>query len=323
MLFLKHINKKAKSETDTGLSTVSSLVGGRMLNRDGSPNLQVKGMRFFERLNIYHALLSMPLWRFLLIVVIFFIVINVLFAGVYLWIGLEHLGGIETHSATEKFGEAFFFSAQTFTTVGYGRISPVGFMASFVASLEALCGLLSFAIATGLMYGRFARPKAYIQYSAHALFAPFKDGVALMMRLVPYTKNYLVNAEARFTISMKVFEEGVVKTRFFSAALDINKASTLMSNWTLVHPINHDSPLYGLKKEDIEAAETELLVFLEGFDESFSSTVVTRTSYTYRDFVYGARFKPMYHPSEDGNSTILYLDKLDDYEPATLNIQFV
>lgn len=320
MPFLKHINKKAKNETETGLSAVSSLVGGRLLNRDGTPNIQVKGMGFFEKLNVYHALLSMSLWRFLFIIVLFFISINILFAGIYLWIGLDHLGGIETITATEKFGEAFFFSAQTFTTVGYGRISPVGFLASFVASLEALFGLLSFAIATGLMYGRFARPKAYIQYSKNALFAPFKDGVALMVRIVPYTKNYLVNVEARFTISIKILEDGVIKTKFFSATLDIPKASTLMSNWTLVHPIQQDSPLYGLKREDIATAETELLVFLEGFDESFSSTVVSRTSYTYREFVYGAKFVPMYHPSEDSSTTILYLDKLNDYEPATLSV---
>ncbi|MBY0348851.1 MAG: hypothetical protein K2W79_11385 [Hydrotalea flava] len=320
MPFIKHINKKAKNETETGLSTVSSLVGGRLLNRDGTPNIQVKGMRFFERLNVYHALLSMSIWKFLLIIVLFFITINILFAGIYLGIGLDHLGGIETTTAAEKFGEAFFFSAQTFTTVGYGRISPIGFMASFVASLEALFGLLSFAIATGLMYGRFARPKAYIQYSKNALFVPFKDGVALMVRLVPYTKNYLVNVEARFTISLKIMEDGVMKNRFFSAALDISKASTLMSNWTLVHPIQQDSPLYGLTKADIATAETELLVFLEGFDESFSSTVVSRTSYTYREFIYGAKFVPMYHPSEDGSTTILYLDKLNAYEPAPLPV---
>jgi inward rectifier potassium channel len=320
--FLKHINKKAKNENETGLSAVSNLVGGRFLNRDGSPNIHVKGMGFFEKLNVYHTLLSMSLWRFLLIIVLFFISINIFFAGIYLWIGLNHLGGIQTNSAAERFGEAFFFSAQTFTTVGYGRISPLGFIASFVASLEALFGLLSFAIATGLMYGRFARPKAYIQYSHNAIIAPFKDGVALMIRLVPYTKNYLVNVEARLTVAMKVAEDDIIKTKFFSARLDISKASTLMSNWTLVHPIEQDSPLFGLKREDIAAAETEFLFFLEGFDESFSSTVVSRTSYTYRELVYGAKFKPMYHPSSDGLTTILYLDKLNDFEPATLSVSF-
>ncbi len=87
-------------------------------------------------------------------------------------IGVDHLGGMVTSSTIEKFGEAFFFSCQTFTAVGYGRINPVGFTASAVAAFEALIGLLSFALATGLLYGRFARPKAYLRFSENAVLAP-------------------------------------------------------------------------------------------------------------------------------------------------------
>jgi len=318
MALLKSFNKRAKTENETGLGTNSSINGGRFFNKSGAPNIQLQGIPFIERLNLYHTLLSLPKWQFLLIIIMSFIGMNLAFASLYLMIGIEHLNGMVAITKLEKFGEAFFFSAQTFTTVGYGRINPVGFLASFVASLEALVGLLSFALVTGLLYGRFARPKAYINYSKNALFVPFRGGTAFMLRLVPYTKNYLVNAEARLTLSMQIEEEGVKKNKFFSLELDISKANTLTSNWTLVHIINEESPFFNLTKYDIDNAKAEILVFVQGFDESFSNTVVSRTSYTFDEFIYGAKFLPMYHPNEKNSATIIHLNKLDDYELVEL-----
>jgi inward rectifier potassium channel len=322
MALLKNFNRRAKIENESGLGTNSTLNAGRFFNRDGSPNMEIGGMTFWEKINWYHALLNMPRWKFALLILTFFISINLLFAFLYLTIGIEHLSGMVANSNADKFGEAFFFSAQTFTTVGYGRINPIGFWASVTAAFEALCGLMSFALATGLLYGRFAKPKAYIRYSQNALLAPFKDGVALMFRMVPYTKNYLVNVEVKVTVAMKVTEDGQVKNRFYNAALDIAKANTMTGNWTLVHPINEESPLYSLSKEDIDNASLELLVFVQGFDESFSNTVISRTSYTAESFVYGAKFLPMYGPATDGTRTILHIDKLNDYEPAKLNMDY-
>ena len=318
MAILKSTNRKAKVENETGLGTNSNSSGGRFFNKDGTANIIMAGMPFWERFNLYHTLLSMPKWKFLLIIAISFISINLLFALVYLLIGIDHLNGMVANSPAEKFGEAFFFSAQTFTTVGYGRINPIGFAASFMAALEALIGLLCFAVITGLLYGRFAKPTAYINYSKNALFVPFRNGVAFMLRMVPYTKNFLVNVEARLTLSMQVVEDGVTKNKFYSLELDIARANTLVSNWTLVHVINENSPFYNLTKEDIDNSKAEILVFIQGFDESFSNTVISRSSYTYEEFVYGAKFLPMYNPNQDNTATVLHLHKLNDYEPMEL-----
>lgn len=322
MGILKHFNRKAKIENESGLSTNSALSGGRFFGKKGNANVRVQGMHFLERLNIYHSLLTMSRYQFLLAILAFFISINLVFAGIYLWIGIDHLNGLAANSFSEKFGEAFFFSAQTFTTVGYGRISPIGFLASFVSSLEALTGLMSFAVVTGLIYGRFSRPKAYLKYSKNILFAPYKDAVALMFRFVPYTKNYLVNVEVKVTVAMRILDEGILKTRFFNAPLEIAKANTLVSNWTLVHVINEDSPLYNLSKQDLENAQVEFLVFVQGFDETFSNTVISRTSYAYEELIVGAKFSPMFHPSDDNTSTILHLDKLDDFTEEKLPEEF-
>jgi inward rectifier potassium channel len=253
-------------------------------------------------------------------ILLFYFSINLVFAGLYLLIGIEHLGGLVARDDWEKFGEAFFFSAQTFTTVGYGRINPIGFAASLTAAFEAMLGLMSFALATGLLYGRFARPRAFIRYSQQALFVPFRGGTALMFRLVPYTKNYLVNVEVRVTLALKIEEEGNLKNKFFNLALDISRANTLTSSWTLVHLINEESPLYQYTRADIEKAEAEMLVFVQGFDESFSNTVVSRSSYRFDEFVYGAKFKPMFHPNADNTGTVLHLDLLDAYESAELPV---
>lgn len=320
---LKNIfNKKVKIENETGLATNSNYNGGRFFNKDGSANINVQGMYLWQRLNLYHWLLNVPLWKFLVIILGFFAVINLLFASIYLIIGVDHLGGMVANTPLEKFGEAFFFSAQTFTTVGYGRINPIGFWASVTAAFEALCGLLSFALATGLLYGRFAKPRAYIMFSKNALFSPFKEGVGFMLRMVPYTKNYLVNVEAKITLAIRVEEDGITKNKFYPLELEISRANTLTANWTLVHPITEESPLYKLTKKDIEIAQAEVLVFVQGFDESFSNTVVTRTSYTYEEFVYGAKFLPMFNPTPDGTSTILHLDKLDNYETKALPVAY-
>jgi inward rectifier potassium channel len=322
MALLTHFNRKAKAETETGLGTNVNYNGGRFFNKDGSANIEMHGMNFFSRFNIYHTLLSLPNWKFLLIIMLSFFGINLLFASMYLTIGVDHLGGMVANNTAEKFGEAFFFSAQTFTTVGYGRINPIGFAASFTAALEALVGLMSFALITGLLYGRFARPRAYIKYSQNALFTPFRGGTAFMFRIVPYTKNLLVNVEARVTMSMQILDEedGTKKNKFFNLPLDIAKANSLISNWTIVHVINEESPFFNLSKEDIDNGNVEILVLIQGFDESFANTVISRGSYIASEFVYGAKFLPMYHPNKNNTGTVLELDKLNAYEEMKLPI---
>ncbi len=307
-----------RENNETGLSSKSSLIGGRFMNKDGSANTEYAGLPFWKRINLYHTLLSLSTGKFLLFIAIFFITVNLCFAAVYLLIGLEHLGGMVATTPGQKFGEAFFFSAQTFTTVGYGRINPIGFAASLVASMEALTGLLSFAVLTGLLYGRFSRPRAFIRFSSHALFSPYQDKAAVMFRLVPYTKNILMNVEVRVTFAIQVEEEGVAKNKVFALNLEIPKIAVLSGSWTLVHAITESSPLHGLTPLDLAQGKAELLVFLQGFDESFSNTVITRSSYTYEELIFGAKFKPMYHPNARETGTTVHVNKLNDYERVEL-----
>lgn len=318
------INLKARENKETGLSTVSTQSGGRFFEKDGNPNVQMRGIPFLRRISIYQYMMKIPGWKFLALIGLTYVSVNLVFALIYFFNGVSQLGGMDQQTMEGKFWEAFFFSAQTLTTVGYGDVYPSSLTANTIAAFESLTGVLMFAIATGLMYGRFSQPKAYLIYSKVALFAPYKDGYALMLRFAPYKNHILTDVEVKLTLVMKVADEtGEIKNRFYSLPLELSKANTLTANWTIVHVVNEESPFYQLKKTEIDSSEAELLVFVKGHDEEYANSVVSRSSYTTDEFIYGAKFDLMYEPNEDRSSTVLHLDKIDHYheEPLPVNLQ--
>ena len=317
MALLKKI-VNLKSEINTGFGTNSTSTGGRFINKDGNPNVIKQGLGFLNRYSWYHTMLGMKQERFLLLIFLVYITANLFFAGIYYLIGINHLAGVNTGSPLKNFTEVFFFSAQTFTTVGYGRISPVGFMASAVSTFEAFLGLLSFAIATGLFYGRFSRPQAFLKFSNNALIAPYKEGTACMFRLAPYKNNNLSEVEVKVTMAITSEENGKQTDKFFNLDLEFSKINGLALSWTIVHPIDDKSPFNGLSKEEIANTDIEIMVFVKAFDEVFSNNVVTRTSYVSSEIIWGAKFNMMYHPNDDKSKTILDLDKINDYNLVTL-----
>ncbi|MES2811428.1 MAG: ion channel [Bacteroidota bacterium] len=317
MSVLKKVNKKIKADNQTGFGANAASYGGRFINKNGTANVRKEGIGFIESISWYHTMLNIPRWKFMTIIFIFYLLVNFLFATIYCMIGVEHLNGISATTFIAKFGQAFFFSAQTFTTVGYGHISPTGFSASFVASVEALFGLLSFAIATGLFYGRFSKPKAHIKFSENAIIAPFQDGKALMFRIAPYKNTNLTDAEAKVTLGMKVVENGIEVNRFFSLDLEYDRINALTLSWTLVHPITEDSPLYAFTKNDFQTQKGEIIIYLKAFDEMYSNTVAIRSSYVFKEIVYGAKFIQMFE-NNDNSKTLLHLDRLNSYNEVML-----
>ncbi len=312
--------KQKIRQKNTENSGFGSNASGRFINKDGFPNVKRRGVNVFNKLSWYHTMLNLSSFRFLSYLVIAYIVVNIVFALIYYLIGVEHLTGIDKSDPLNEFIDVFFFSSQTFTTVGYGRIAPVGFMASLVATFEAFLGLLTFAIATGLFYGRFSRPRAYLRFSDHTVIAPFQDATALMFRLAPYKNNALTDADVIVSTAIEVIENGVPKSNFYRLEIQMSKINTLALNWTVVHKIDENSPFYGFTEEDFKNTDIEIIVQIRAFDEVFSNTVVQRTSYVSGEIVFGAKFLPMYSPSKDNLSTILDLDKINEYQKTELPI---
>ena len=314
-----HNRNRIRDINNTGFGSNSSIEGGRLINADGSTNLRKTGIPVWERISLYHTLLRMKRAKFLIIIFLFYTVVNLFFAVLYLATGVEHLVGVdETNSGFVKFMDAFFFSSQTLTTVGYGHVAPSGMLTNLIASSESLLGILSFAVVTGLIYGRFSRPKAYLLFSKNILIAPFKDGKALMVRIATYKNNHLTDVSAQLTLAMHVPDNGTVATRFYPLPLELPAINSLALNWTLVHYINEESPLYNCTQAQMGEARMEVIVNIQAFDDHFSNKVQQRTSYPYNQLVYGARFLPMFERAKDGGYTLLELDKINAWEHAPL-----
>jgi inward rectifier potassium channel len=318
MFINKKINIKAKVVENTGFGKNASSYGGRFVTKSGNANVRKTGIGFLDSISWYHTMLTIPRWKFLFIIFTFYFLVNFIFATIYYMVGVEHLNGINALTAIDRFGQAFFFSIQTFTTVGYGHISPNGFITSFVASVEALFGLLSFAIATGLFYGRFSKPKAHIIFSENAIIAPFNGATALMVRLSPYKNTNFTDAEVRMTLGIHLEEEGKMVNKFYTLDLELQKVGSLTLSWTLVHPITENSPFYQMKEDDVRNTLGEVIVYIKVFDDMYSTTVVKRTSYTFDEIVYGAQFLPMFTKSLNNNKTLLHIDKLNLFEKVNI-----
>jgi inward rectifier potassium channel len=302
--------KKFQSNNDTGFGASASNQARQYIKKDGSYNVTRTGVDFFEQFNPYHDLIAFSWTKFNFLVLATYLVMNLIFTIIYWSIGVEHLGGVIAISPIEKFMEAFFFSCQTFSTVGYGRVNPQGYLTSAIASLESLIGLMSFALATGLIYGRFSRPNIKVLSSKNAIIAPYKEGKALMFRIVNARKNPLIELEVTLMASFFTPENPTVQ--FVPLKLERNAITSLALSWTIVHPIDDESPLYNLIQTDLEEIDLQLLFFIKAFDESYSQTVHTRLGYTNKDIEWNKKFVTMYKRSNDGSTTLLELELLNE-----------
>lgn len=304
--------KEQKKEVqNTGFSSDGKTPSHRFIKPNGTLNVSFVGKKKWQQFSIYHYLLNLTHLQFLLIIFASYTLFNFIFASIYMFIGVHHLSGIIADNKLQEFSEAYFFSSQTLTTLGYGRVSPVGFAANVISALESFLGVITFALITGLLYGRFTKPKAFIKFSQIAVIAPFEDKTGLMLRLAPSKNSTLSSLKASVTMSINVTEDGVIKNKFLILPLQISNVMSLALSWTIVHPINEDSPLYGLTKEQAESADAHIMVFVEGFDEGFSNTVVSRTEYLANDLCFGYKFEPMFRYSEIQNRNQLDLKMIN------------
>ena len=310
------IQEMEKPSFDPGLTQQYNGVLKRAINRDGRFNVRRTGATWHDA-HPYLFLINASWPKFLLLVSLAFIVLNTLFAAIYALIGYDHVKGTEAATPFLRFVNTFFFSAHTLTTVGYGNMWPVGAAANTVAALEALTGLMSFAIATGLLFGRFSKPSARIGFSPAMVIAPYMDVTALQFRVVNRRSNNLINLNARLLLMTVEVIDGKPIRKFSALELERTSVLFLALTWTIVHPIDDKSPLFGKTAEEMAQMQMEFIVVMDAFDESFGQTVHTRYSYRYDEIVWGAKFTATFEVEESGD-LMLEIDRVGEYQPVVL-----
>lgn len=303
----------SKEVNDSGFSHIPRAKGARLINKDGSSNVNKLGLSFLQRFSLFHFFISIQWIPFFLTLFLGFVLLNIFFACVYIVIGIDGIGGAEFLYDVSDFMKAFYFSTQALTTVGFGQLHPITDAVSIIAAIESFIGLLAFAMATGLLYGRFSKPKAKLIFSDNVLYAPFNDGNALMLRLANSKESQIIDVVADVFFTYIENENGESKRKYFNLPLEISKINILATSWTLVHPLDKDSPIAHFIKEDYLNKEAEILIQLQGFDVTYNQMVNTRTSYKAEELIWGAKFKRIFNSDINGVPTI-DLNELSTFE---------
>ncbi len=305
-------NNKTKHKPELGFGTKNYNKSVRFINNDGSVNVKRTGLGWLNNTDIYHWLINIPLSKLIMVIVLGYTLVNFLFATIYFIIGVNGFGGIDFSNGMEGYFSLFFFSAQTLTTLGYGHMYPISHAASTVAAFESLLGLLSFALATGILFGRFSRPKDSLLYSKNILIAPYEEGRGLMFRITNKMQYELIECEAVVSISYN--DPETKKREFDQLKLEVTRISFLALSWTIVHPIDEASPLYGLTAKDLLARDTEFLILIKGINDTFSQNVYSRHSYKGEDLVENAKFKRLQQEANQKGKIIISVNDIHEFD---------
>jgi len=307
-----------RNKLDIGLDHAAEKGRQRTVNLDGSFNIKrITGERI--DFDLYHWLITTSWKHYWIVVFLFYGIVNIFFALVFYALGIDSVGGFTHTDTLHDFLQCFFFSNETFTTVGYGTLHPGGVASSFVASLEAFLGLMSFALATGTLYGRFSKPKPRIKFGKHAIIAPVGDATAFQFIIANLRNSNIMELEAIVNFSWVDKSHGETDgyRRFKMLNLELSKIAMFPTSWTINHIIDEESPMYGMTAEDFIKKQTEAFITLKGFDETYSQTVYIRMSYTGKDVVYGAKFQRPFHVGEDGK-LVMDLRKVGSYDLVSM-----
>lgn len=310
-------NLRGDNDEDLGFgAVVASRSRMRFLNPDGTFNVRRTGVPFLTSLNLYHELLTMSWKKFLLLLLLLYFVSNLVFGLMYALLGPEALVDSSSVPTESMFVRGFFFSVQTFATIGYGTIHPVGVVPNLLVTVESYYSLLANALITGVVFARFARPVARIVFSDVAVIAPYRGKTGLMFRIVNGNSNQLIEVGAKVMLARFVTEEGRRVRKFHQLELERRSVAFFPLTWTVVHPIDEDSPLYGATRKDLEDTEAEILILLTANDETFAQVVHSRSSYKPNKILFGYKFANIYNEISPEAPLSINVRKLSAVERA-------
>ena len=299
---------------DPGLTQQFTSPLRRAINKDGSFNVHRRGATWRD-FHPYLQLINMSWPAFLALVFAAYTLVNLGFASIYFWLGRTQLDGIQAATEAGRFWSDFFFSSHTLSTVGYGNITPRGTGANIVAAAEAFSGVLGLAVATGLLFGRISRPSARLGFSSNALITPYQDITAFQFRVVNRRQNDVVDIEARVMLMTVEPKDGLPARKYHLLKLERQQVMFLPLTWTVVHPIDSESPLWGKTPEDLRQVQAEVMILLKAYDDTFSQTVLARYSYRFDEFLWNRRFAPAFSVDPEGD-LVLELPQVSAITPG-------
>jgi inward rectifier potassium channel len=244
----------------------------------------------------YHLMLTLPWLGFIAIVAMLYLTLNISFAALYL------LGGDCIANDNGSFQDAFFFSVQTFAGIGYGVLSPKTVYANYIVVIEAITGLLAIALLTGISFARFARPTAKVLFSKFAVVMPQDNLPTLMLRTANQRRNQILEAQVTLSLSRdEVTADGQHLRRFYELQVIPSHNPAFSLPWTLMHPINEQSPLYGFSADSLAESQSQIIVSLSGIDEPVSQNVHARHTYGANNIILNHQLVDMIHVIDDRN----------------------
>ncbi len=282
----------------------------RLVKDNGEFNIQKIGI---GSNTVYERLIRLHWFSFSMLFILMYVCTNAVFAILFYLVGIEQIQGIQPGTFIDEFLQCFFFSIQTFTTVGYGTMGPIGLQANILSAINAYLGLLLFALATGLFFARFSKAKSYIRFSKHILLAPFnKRHNSIQMRVVNSSNNKMTDMKAEMLYTWVIEEKGKLKRKFEKLELFIDAIYLFPLNWTLVHIIDQSSPLHEKSVEWLQDHNAEIIVIVRGFDDTYSQFITDYRGYDLQKLKEGYRFSSMYQMSVD--HTTLDISKINSIE---------
>ena len=274
----------------------------RLIPRGDRPKVTATGHRDIWPEDIYAHLMSMSWAKLTGLIIAAHLLVNTLFAGIYLIIG----DGIK-NARPGSFQDAFFFSVHTMATINYGEMAPHGLAGNIVVTAESLTGLIFLAFTTGLVFSRFSRPTSRILFSKLAVVCPFEGTPHLMFRLANERRNRIVDANVHVVMwCLGTTKEGYPKRRFYDLTPVRDRVPMMTLSWTVMHKIDESSPLFGLSTEWLKEHEAEIIVSLTGTDETLSQPIHAQYSYVADELVFGSAFEDIVSRSNDGQLEINY-----------------
>ncbi len=273
-----------------------------VVQQRGIAGLLRVGLRTDWRGDLYHRALTLSWPRFMGLIALVYLVANLFFGFLY-WLQ----PGAIANASPGSYLDAFFFSVETFGTIGYGVLAPQTAYANSIMTVESLCGIMLVALTTGVMFARVSRPTARVMFAKVAVIAPHNGVDTLMIRMGNERLSQILQAEVTLTlVSSEITAEGAFMRRFYDLALERSRTPIFALSFQLMHRIVEGSPLFGATHETLVAMEAEIMVTVTGLEETMAATVHARASYVPEEILFGHRYVDIFGVTEDGRRAVDY-----------------